>query len=238
MVLTRGERKRRSAIKRAGISFSTLLGITGLILLPSSWSSLAILWAAFTTYFTLGFSTRLSGKATFLTRIIPVILFTLCGSLLVIAGLITWLGRTSGLPATGTSPTEALELFVAGLALVTLFIPYFALQAAIEVVEALRTRYVVGKNSVTFRRGNRRWTLDLNEYHALVISPNLVLACATPEEEADALDHVNRPGKQRLLAKKLHGAILADTEPLLRQLKEASHDLKATKRAWIVTPSS
>ncbi|MFP4524158.1 MAG: hypothetical protein ACLFO2_02470 [Candidatus Woesearchaeota archaeon] len=238
MVLTRGERKRRRRLRHTGVTASTILLIAGLVLLPLSWLPLAILWTLLLAYFTLGFSNHLSGKASFLIRTIPVMLFTLCGSLLIIAGLVTWLGRVHGPPANATSPSQALELVVAGLTLVTLLIPYFALQAALEVIEALRTRYVVGKTSVTFRRGKKRWTLNLNDYQALVISPNLILACTTPEEEADALDHVNRPGKQRLLAKKLHGAILTDTEPLVRNLKEAGHDLKAAGRAWIVTASS
>jgi len=238
MVLTRGEQKRRRSIRCTGVVSSTILLIAGLILLPLSWLPLAILWTLLLAYFTIGFSNHVQGKVSFLIRTIPVMLFTLCGSLLIIAGLVTWLERVSGLPAGATSPSQALEIVVAGLTLVTLLMPYFALQAVIEVTESLRTRYTVGKTSVTFRRGKRRWALSLNEYRALVISPNLVLACTTPEEEADALDHVNRPGKQRLLAKKLQGVILADTEPLVRQLKEAGHSLKATRRAWIVTASS
>ena len=134
------------------------------------------------------------------------------------------------------SPSQALKLLVTALAFVTVLIPYFALQAVTEMIEALRTCYTVGEESVTFRRGGRRWELHLNDYHTLVVSPQLVLACAGEGEEADALDHVNRPAKQRLLARKLKGVVLADTEPLVRRLKERGRRLESVGRAWVVTP--
>ena len=238
MAHTTREKRRQARIKGAGIAITLLGAIAGLNAAGTEhWPTILTTSAVLVAYFMLGFSTRLPGKTAFLIRRIPVIIFSLCGSLLVIAGLATWLARSSGLPDSAASPSQALQLVVMALTLSTLFIPYFSLQAVIELWQATTTRYLAGRSTLTFWRGRQRWSFHPREYHSLIISPTLLLTCASKEEEADALDHVNRPTKQRLFAHKLRGVLLADTSPLVRKLKRTGYAVKAEGRAWVVTPT-
>ena len=97
MAHTTREKRRQARIKGAGIAITLLGAIAGLNAAGTEhWPTILTTSAVLVAYFMLGFSTRLPGKTAFLIRRIPVIIFSLCGSLLVIAGLATWLARSSG----------------------------------------------------------------------------------------------------------------------------------------------
>lgn len=205
---------------------------------PLSWGFLAsflMLSGVSALYFFLGRCSHLPQRTRYLVRVVPVLFLVVLIGGLVLAGFVLYLVhaqhplRLSSHGSAGDIP----RLFVLSLLVLGLLLPFFAVLAARDVLRVLRARHRVGLRAVTFFAGKREWVVRTDEYVALVLGENVVLACHDEEEVARAVDFVNRPLTQPLLARPLDGVHYVGTMRLAADMREKGFAVREARLALV-----